>query len=111
MVKLKSISGKNKVEDQFIDRKVAFIGENLELFEKINQKKEIEASTMNSTIVDDVSNLDMIIFDNDFLSNKEIIERLQSLKNHKIKKRIIPKGVNFYLGSDNSTTQGQITKI
>jgi len=48
----------------------------------------------------------MIIFDNNFVSNKQIIENFESLKRVKIAKRIVPKGTCFYVGSDASSSKG-----
>lgn len=111
LTKYKSLFRKIIIEDPIIVRRVLYIGENQRTFERINQIDQINESTMSSKFLEEVSNFDMIIFDNSFISNKEIIERLQSLKNQKILKRIIPKGANFYLGSDSSTAQGEVSKI
>lgn len=111
LVKYKSLTVKNIFEEDIMAHKVLYLGENHEIFDRINQIDQIIESTMSSKFEEVVFNFDMIIFDNNFISNKEIIEKLQSLKNQKILKRIIPRGANFYLGSDNSTSKGEVSKI
>lgn len=52
-----------------------------------------------------------IVFDNNFLSFKSIIESMESCKNLEYTFKIIPKHSNFIIGSNNSNDRGQIIKI
>ena len=52
-----------------------------------------------------------IILDNEFISFKESIEVLESLKNKGFTFKIIPKNANFLIGSNNSNGRGEIIKI
>ena len=108
LVMHKTLFGEKKVDDVVLARKVLFVGEDQDLFERINRNKKFEVATMNSNFVKEVSNFDLIIFDNSFVSNKKIIEKIQELKNKKILKRILPQGANYYLGSDSSNSQGEV---
>ena len=50
----------------------------------------------------------MINFDNEYLSNKDIINAFKGLEHLNISKRIIPKNSDFYLGSDSSIVKGEV---
>jgi hypothetical protein len=52
-----------------------------------------------------------IILDNEFLSFKESIAILESLKNKGFTFKIIPKKANFLIGSNNSSERGEVIKI
>ncbi len=52
-----------------------------------------------------------IIFDNNFVSNKECIQLMQQLKESKIAFRFLPKHANFIIGSDGSQAKGEIVTI
>jgi GT2 family glycosyltransferase len=52
-----------------------------------------------------------IILDNNFISFKECIEIMESLKNSGLSFRILPKSCNFIIGSDNSNERGEVIKI
>ena len=56
-------------------------------------------------------NIDTIIFDNTFVSNKKIITHFQELKNEKVVFKIKPRNTNFFIGSENSLDSGQIDLI
>ena len=52
-----------------------------------------------------------IILDNEFISFKECIQILESLKNKELTFKICPKNANFLIGSNNSIERGEIIKI
>ncbi|WP_196850916.1 glycosyltransferase family 2 protein [Flavobacterium sp. CG_9.10] len=52
-----------------------------------------------------------ILLDNDFVSFKESIHFMESLKNKGLTFKILPKGANFLIGSDNSRERGTVVKI
>jgi GT2 family glycosyltransferase len=52
-----------------------------------------------------------IILDNQFISFKESISILESLKNNGFSFKIKPKNANFLIGSDNNNERGEIIKI
>jgi GT2 family glycosyltransferase len=52
-----------------------------------------------------------IILDNNFLSFKECINIIESLKNREFTYKIAPKNACFLIGSDNSNERGELIKI
>ena len=52
-----------------------------------------------------------ILLDNHFVSFKESICFMESLKNEGLTFKILPKGANFLIGSDNSQKRGVVVKI
>ena len=57
-----------------------------------------------------VNKVDTIIFDNNSITNKEIINSIEVLKNKQIRFRFIPKNCDFFIGSDASNNKGAIVK-
>src|SRR5690606_32517054 len=49
-----------------------------------------------------------IIFDNSFISNKEIIEFIQQYKNQNLTFKIKPKNANFIIGSNSKNDKGEV---
>ncbi len=94
-----------------IIKNIILIGENKTLLENVLGENKNCSVQMVKEIPDDISKWDMIIFDNSYLSNKEIIETIKSLKNVKLSKRIIPKNSKFYIGSDSSVDRGEVVMI
>ncbi|EAQ49528.1 glycosyltransferase family 2 protein [Leeuwenhoekiella blandensis] len=66
----------------------------------INFEKEKELQKFNSKL----------IFDLNFLKFSEVIDAFQLLKNNKNRFRIRPSNCNFILGSDTSTSRGELLK-
>ncbi|MCF6296915.1 MAG: glycosyltransferase family 2 protein [Flavobacteriaceae bacterium] len=85
------------------------IGENEDLFEKIKQKSKFKKSEISKVISENISEFDLVIFDNSMISNKEIIEYFKNKKFQNSLKRIIPRDASFYLGSDFSTSKGKVS--
>lgn len=66
--------------------------------------------SLNSFTVNSLKSIE-ILFDNNFLSFKSIIASMESHKNSEYTFKIIPRGSNFIIGSNNSNDRGQIIKI
>lgn len=92
------------------NKKFVYIGKNTSLFQKLSNLKHFEASRICSSIPDEID-FDTIIFDADFLSFKEIIACFQRNDLRQISKRIIPSKTSFYIGSDLSTSRGEVQKF
>ncbi len=74
---------------------------------KINPTLAINHTAI--SITDILANkVDTIIFDNNTITNKDIIKAIQELNNKGLTFRFIPKGANFYIGSDNSVDKGDV---
>ncbi len=105
-LKLKTVETQQKQIKKFI-----YIGSNTTTFAKLKGKINpiVAINHTAISIVDILANkVDTIIFDNNFISNKKIIDALQKLNTKNIHFRCIPKGCNFYIGSDNSIDKGNV---
>ena len=103
----------SKKADEFIlfseDENLKIIVENL-LGNKVNLVNSTLKNTLNSLTIDSNENIE-IIFDNNFLSFKSIIEIMEEYKSSNWTFKIIPKHSNFIIGSNDSNDRGQIIKI
>lgn len=107
-VSFKSLQIK-KVKDEIKEaKKTVLISENREMLKKIANDSIEEAIKIESDVPDNLTSFDMIIFDNEYLSNRDIINAFKSLEHTNISKRIIPKNSDFYLGSDSSIIRGEV---
>ena len=88
-----------------------YLGEDQDILNKLKDLPEIEEVEMSRILPSDVSRFDCIIFDNSFLSSKEIITCFYKLRTSDIAKRIIPKNTRFYLGSDSSDSRGEVVEF
>jgi hypothetical protein len=70
----------------------------------IQQKLHVDVNELNRLI--DENNVDTLLFDNAFVSNKRIIEFFQLLKNSAVQLKIRPKGTQYLIGSSNSVDRG-----
>jgi len=110
-VSFKSLQIK-KVKDEIKKaQKIVLISENKEMLKKIANDSLENTIKVSCDVPVDLSDFDMIIFDNADLSNKEIINEFKNLAHLKISKRIIPKNSNFCLGSDSSVFRGEVVMI
>lgn len=91
------------------DEKLKKTVENL-LGNKVSLIHSTTKKTINSLTVDSEINTE-IIFDNNFLTFKSIIESMEKLKNSKCTFKILPKNSDFIIGSNNSNDRGKIIKI
>lgn len=106
-----SFKRKTNNEGNIIKNNLLFISDNQEKFEKIKQNGTFQESQISKVIIDKTPNFDIIIFDNNFISNKEIFENFQKPILQKFSKIILPKSTNFYLGSDSSSSKGEVVEF
>jgi GT2 family glycosyltransferase len=83
----------------YLDKKYLLIRENIK-----DDYSEIKQLLKNNKI-------DTVVFDNSTLSNKEIIEHFEALKNEKAAFKIHPKTTNFLIGSTCPNIRGQVEII
>ncbi len=106
---------KTKLEDNpktiLPAKNVLLISDNFETLEKIKEKVQIEGIKISDNVSKIDDKINMVIFDNNFIENKEIIALFQENKYKNISKRIIPKNTNFYIGSDTSISKGEVIKF
>ncbi len=107
--KLKSNYSQSKPITNFI-----YIGENENTFVKIKEHLQINKAIQNIEInIKSIlsSEIDTLIFDNNYKSNKEIIATIQKLHQEQITFRYIPKGCEFIIGSDSSLNKGIVINL
>lgn len=95
-------------------KKYIYIGRNNSSFVKLKNNIKPELAIHHEIInIKKIfsSKVDAIIFDNNDVSNKDIINTMYVFKNNNIKFRFIPKNSNFCIGSDNSSHKGHIIKF
>ncbi len=97
-----------------IINKYIYIGKDDATFAKVKKALQPELAIFHQAI--DIknsiaNNIDTLIFDNHFITNKEIIDTMERLKNKHIKFRFIPKNTHFIIGSDTSLHKGEIIKF
>ncbi len=102
---------KSESDNNRIKSRILFIGDNQEIFNKIKHKLQTEKAQISNSIPLNIADFDTIIFDSVFMPYKEIIKKFQLLELENISKRIIPKHTNFYIGSDSSTSRGEVVKF
>lgn len=91
-----------------------YMGMNNTLFSKLKEilphAKGFQSTTIDKTISNEI---DTIIFDNNYFTNKEIIHTMENLhlQKRKIHFRCVPKGCDFIIGSDNSVDNGKIIQL
>lgn len=113
---VKMFQGRAKIKTR--PKSFVFYSSNKELATKlalIFQKKVSFHDLKTEKMVISSWNLGMtgteILLDNHFVSFKESIHFMESLKNKGLTFKILPKGANFLIGSDNSTERGTVVKI
>jgi GT2 family glycosyltransferase len=104
---------KLKTKESVIENKNDFIyiGKNIKTFAKLKTVINVDlAIHHNSISVDDilVNKIKTIIFDNNSVSNKELIKAISILKNKNYSFRFIPRNCNFFIGSDSSMDKGLV---
>lgn len=107
LVSLKSLSNTGHIEHPHKVNNFLFISDQESIFKKLKNKINTFGAEMRLALPDDLSPYDLIIFDNGYMSNKEIIKNIEHLKLFKISKRIIPKNTSFYIGSDAAFLRGE----
>ncbi len=111
MVLLKSTSGSNKIQEKNIIQNLLIVSIDKEKIKKVERSIKPQTTEVRDKLPTDHTHFDMIVFDNAFISNKEIIEMIAQLKSVKISKRIIPKNTSFLIGSDSSTDRGKVVQF
>lgn len=86
------------------------IGNEPILFNKIKLNLKADQYTMEK-VLPNGNDFDTVIFDNYSISFSEIIHSFQNIKLQNIKKRIVPSGASFLLGSDSSTNRGEFIRL
>ena len=85
--------------------KLSLIFQKKVIFHDLKTEKMVISSLLES------SSGTEIILDNQFISFKESISILESLKNSGFTFKIKPKNANFLIGSDNNNERGEIIKV
>jgi len=107
LILFKSVfSSKDKKEIKKISN-ILFVGKNQEIYKKLVLQIKPTISKITDQISDINNDYDTVYFDNNFISNKEIIKHFQEVQLKDISKRIIPRNTNFYIGSDSSINRGE----
>ncbi len=91
--------GKEELTKNYLNKKYLLVNKNL-----IGNFNQIKSLIKKDTI-------DTVVFDNETITNKIIIEHFQELKNEGVVFKIHPKNTNFLIGSVNSLEQGKIELI
>ncbi len=86
---------------------IVIIGSRSKIYQKISRILKPDKIEIIKNILFDVSGFDTVFFDQNFLSNKEIIHLFKGKPLKNISKRIISKQSNFYFGSDSSVGKGE----
>ena len=98
----------------YTSSKILYIGNNQSIIRFLNDNYKFCISTTTQCIIE-ISKLvkdnriDTVVFDNDILTNKQIIHFFNVLKNKNLVFKIHPKTTNFLIGSFNSKQQGFIS--
>jgi len=116
MLLLKSFKIKTDKELQNTLSSFIYIGNNAATFAKIKNKiKPTLAINHTAISINDIlsNKIDTVIFDNNSISNQEIIAAIQQLndkiaKNRVVSFRFIPRNCNYFIGSDNSVDKGNV---
>ncbi len=103
----KAEKDKNLIKSEYF----LYLGEDQYILQKLNDLSKIKEVEMSRALPLDISHYDCIIFDNSFLSSKEIITYIYKLRTSDIAKRIIPKNAQFYLGSDSPISRGEVVEF
>lgn len=83
------------------------------IFVSDKRNEKLESVLTKNTVLDiefnQVGLHDEVVLDANYLSYKSIIEIIERLrKKHSVTFKILPKGANFIVGSDNSITRGEV---
>ena len=107
LILFKSISSSREKSGCKKKDNILLIGKNQEIYKKLAYQIKPTISEITDEIKDINGDIDVVFFDNAFISNKEMIKHIQKVPLKNISKRIIPKNTNFYIGSDSSTKRGE----
>ena len=102
-------SFKNYDKDQGEVDTFLVLSQNPKLLERISDKLNKPVYEFNTETILNLGDKNVeIIFDNDYISFKKIIRKMQELKNERITFKIKPKSCNYMLGSDFSDGKGEV---
>ncbi len=110
-LKLKKTTSATKPISRFV-----YIGKNEATFAKIKNLFSADLAVFHTdiSIPNIISNkIDTIIFDNNTISNKDIINSIELLhkKEKNFRFQFIPKGSDFIIGSDNAINKGDVLSL
>jgi len=108
MVLLKSSSSSKEILNNKNIQTLLIISTNKETVRKIKNKIKPDQLEVRDMLPDNCISFDMVIFDNSILTNKKIIAGFIKLKLENISKRMIPKNTSFFIGSDSSSSRGEV---
>lgn len=111
IISLKSISVPRSSKNQTNFDSWAYIGGDLRIYNKLKLALSSPKEFIREKVSNDISNVEIIFFDSNFLTFKEIIEMFSDPLLKNVKKRIIFHDHSFYLGSDNSNERGEVVQI
>lgn len=91
--------------------KCAYIGNDMECLGKLKSKFPQAEFSVEQEVSDRLSDQEIMFFDPNFMSYKQIIKGIDDPVLKKVKKRIIDPGHTFYLGSDQAQSRGEAVNI
>jgi len=113
---LKYFKYKNVAEDLKETSNVLYVGKDNLIINHLN-KKDLLINKLLIHDINEIKNLiktksiDSVVFDNSILSNKNIINHFEMLKNEKVSFKIHPKTTNYLIGSNSSEQRGNLEFI
>jgi GT2 family glycosyltransferase len=102
------INGYSKRVKTIKKERIFLIGNDDAVFLKVKNNNPRAEVKMIETIPIGLSSSDLLIFDGNYIENNNIIAMFCDDKLKRISKRVIPKNANYYIGSDASTSHGEI---
>ncbi|MEN8186285.1 MAG: glycosyltransferase family 2 protein [Bacteroidota bacterium] len=90
---------------------ILIISNDIQILKAIKEVKKLQNIKLFEGLTEIDKKTDTVIFDNNFLNNKEILNQFQDKKLQNISKRIIPKNSNFYIGSDTAISRGEVVEF
>lgn len=111
MVVFKSLTKRNEIQKSNKPVNLLYVGEDIVKYKKIKSKLNPVNSVNSKELLKNVKGFNLIVFDNSFLTFKEIIGKIYALRNSSISVRIIPKNCNFLIGSDTSVGRGKVIEF
>jgi len=110
LVFIKSIKNKTTIPEKRMIKNLILISNNKEISQSLMKVTKEQQISISAVVPNDLTGFDMIIFDNSYLTNKEIIKAFKSINHLNLSKRIIPQNSDFYLGSDSAFKRGEVVK-
>ncbi len=106
---IKMFQGKRK--ERLISKKYILISENENLRQKLENQfqKPVKMKRITQSFSEN-KNIE-IIFDNNYINFKTIIQTMQKAKTNKFTFKILPKNTNFIIGSNSSNDRGEVILI